>query len=278
MQYKNPTRNPAESPDQHLQIWERVAHWWDRSVGPGGNGFHREIAEPVNDQMLASVISMPGRRVLELACGNGNYARHLAEIGCHVDAYDGCQAFIDAAQAYPMPSPYAGKPLGTIRYGKCDLTSEADLATLPDGFDAAVCTMAVMDFDPIEPLFRAVRQKVKAGAPFVFSVCHPCFNSGGVRMTAELINERGNIEQRFGVSVHSYLKERVELNAGILNQPEPHYMWHRPVESLLKAAFAAGWVVDGFEEPGSPPGGPGRSLFTWARRPELPVALFVRLR
>lgn len=278
MSKAHPTHeSPRESPADQLHIWHRIAHWWDKSVGHSGNGFHQHIANPTNDRLLAPFISTaaiatPGVRVLELACGNGHYARRLAARGCHVHATDGSPAFLDAARTYPATPP------GTITYAPCDLTSESDLAALPTGFDAAVCTFALMDFDPIEPFFRHLRTKLKPSAPLVFSVPHPCFNSGGVRMTAELINERGRAEQRFGVSVHSYLKERVELNAGILHQPEPHYMWHRPITSLLAPALAAGWVVDAFEEPGSPPAGPGRSLFTWARRPELPVALFVRLR
>ncbi len=47
-------------------------------------------------------------------------------------------------------------------------------------FDAAVCTMALMDMAAIEPLFTALAKLLKAGGRFVFSVLYPCFNSGRV--------------------------------------------------------------------------------------------------
>ena len=40
--------------------------------------------------------------------------------------------------------------------------------------------------------------------------------------------------------------------AGAPNEPNPHYYYHRPFHELLGAAFAAGLVMDGLEEPAFP--------------------------
>ncbi len=37
--------------------------------------------------------------------------------------------------------------------------------------------MALMDMADIEPLFSALRELLKPGGRFVFTVCHPAFNS-----------------------------------------------------------------------------------------------------
>jgi hypothetical protein len=146
-------------------------------------------------------------------------------------------------------------------------------------FGAALCSMAVMGVADIDPLLRSVRAMLRPGGRFVCSVSHPCFNSSGSTMTAELINGDVRLEQVFGVHITKYLESSAELQNGILNQPEPHYLFHRPLCKLLGACFAAGFVVDAFEEPAFPPGATGaKNAFTWKKRPLIPPALLVRLR
>jgi hypothetical protein len=99
-------------------------------------------------------------------------------------------------------------------------------------------------------------------------------------MTAELLNgPGGRLEQVFAVRISNYLQPTTDLSYGILNQPEPHYLFHRPLSALLSACFAAGFVMDAMEEPAYPPGATGpKNAFTWKKRPQIPPALVVRLR
>ncbi|HSU69711.1 MAG TPA: hypothetical protein VLJ39_22695, partial [Tepidisphaeraceae bacterium] len=135
-----------------------------------------------------------------------------------------------------------------------------------------------MDLPVIDPLLKAVASLLKAGGRFVFSVPHPCFNLPDSRLTAELVSSGGKLSQVYGVHISSYLEPTVELSSGIINQPEPHYFFHRPLSSLLRSCFAAGMVVDGLEEPAFPPGGSGKNPFSWAKRPGIPPVLVVRTR
>jgi SAM-dependent methyltransferase len=254
-----------------LEIWRRIASWWDETIGEG-NDFQRELIMPATDRLLAI---QPGEHVLDACCGNGNYARRLARAGVKVVAFDGAEGFIDAAR----------KRMATdddkVDFHVIDAIDEAAMRQLGVGrFDAAVCSMAIMDLPDIEPLLRAVRVLLKSNGRFVFSVSHPCFNSIGSVITAELNNGvGGKFEQEFGVKVTRYLQSRTELSSGIIHQPEPHYTYHRPISGLLTACFTAGFVVDGFEEPAYPPGATGaKNAFTWKKRPEIPPAVVIRLR
>jgi SAM-dependent methyltransferase len=265
-------------------VWDRIAPWWAEQIGEG-NDFQRRLIMPATDRLLAP---RPGLRILDVCCGNGNYARRLGRLGCRVLAVDASANFLAEARRRTTAAD------GAVEYRLCDATDESALLALggdgpsgdgsPEGgssavaFDAAVCSMAVMDLPTIDPLLRAVRQLLVPGGPFVFSVSHPCFNSNGSRMTAELINEGGRTEQVFGVHVTAYAGETTDLSAGILNQPEPHYSYHRPLAVLLGRCFAAGFVVDGFEEPAFPPGVGAKSAFAWAKRPKIPPACVVRVR
>ena len=258
-------------PDQPPDIWDRIAPWWTEQIGEG-NDFQLRLIMPATDRLLRPAAGM---RVLDVACGNGNYSRRLGRAGCRVVAFDGSGNFIADAQRRTTAAD------GDIRYLRCDATDEQAMLTAigdAEPFDAAVCSMAVMDFDPIDPLLRVLRKVLKPGGHFVYSISHPCFNSNGSRMTAELINEGGRTEQVFGVHVTQYIEPTTDFAAGILNQPEPHYSYHRSLTTLFAAAFAAGFAVDGFEEPAFPPGVGAKSAFSWAKRPKIPPACVVRLR
>lgn len=251
-------------------IWDRLAPWWAEQIGEG-NDFQLRLIMPATDRLLEPAA---GQRVLDVACGNGNYARRLGRAGCRVLAVDASANFLADARRRTTAAD------GDLTYLPCDATDQAALLALgdPGSFDAAVCSMAVMDLPTIDPLLAAVRRLLRPGGRFVFSVPHPCFNSNRARMTAELVNEGGRVEQVFGVHVTGYAAETTDLSAGILNQPEPHYTYHRPLSALLGRCFAAGFVADGFEEPSYPPGVGVKSAFSWAKRPNIPPAVVVRVR
>ena len=225
---------------------------------------------PATDRLLAT---QPGMRILDAACGNGNYSRRLGRAGAKVLAFDGCAAFIDCARKRTKAED------GDIAYRVLDATDETALSELgASRFDAAVCSMALMDMPEIAPLLRSIRRLLKPGGPFVFSVPHPAFNSTRLRMTAELIETDGRLSQIYGVQVTEYLRPSAQRSTGIINQPEPHMLFHRPLGMLLGECFAAGFVLDGMIEPAFAEGKSARNPFSWAKRPQIPPALVARVR
>ena len=122
--------------DEFLEIWRRIAPWWDEVIGEG-NDFQRELIMPATDRLLAV---HRGERVLDACCGNGNYSRRLGRAGAKVVAFDGAEGFVIAARKRTT------KEDGSIAYHTIDATDEVALRVLGDGrFDAAVCSMAIMD-------------------------------------------------------------------------------------------------------------------------------------
>lgn len=251
------------------EIWDRKAAFWDERMGEG-NGFQRHLVGPATERLLAI---RPGETVADLCCGNGVFARRLAELGATVVAADFSPRFIELARA--RPSAHAGR----IDYRVADATDEAQLLALGAGrFDAVVCNMALMDMPTITPLLRAVSRLLAPGGRFVFAVPHPCFNNNETRMVLEQEDRQGTPSERYAVQVANYLHQPPTLGMGMPGEPTPHYYFHRPLHELLGACFAAGLVLDGIEEPAFDPELPRAAILSWAALRGIPPVFAARLR
>lgn len=267
-------RQRLERPDLRAAantIWESNAGFWDEQMGEG-NSFQSQLVGPATERMLAL---RRDERVLEVACGNGVMARRLAELGARLLATDVSPTFVERTRA--RCAEYGDR----VECRVVDGTDEAALLALGAGaFDAIVCNMALMDMPQIEPLMRAARALLKPepASRFVFSIMHPCFNSGAVRMTLEEDDFGGEVHLTRAVKISDYLEPDARLGLGMIGQPHAHYYFHRPLHALLGAAFAAGFVLDGLEEPAFATEDPGARPLSWARFIAIPPVMVARLR
>jgi SAM-dependent methyltransferase len=249
-------------------IWDQNARWWDGRMGEG-NDWHRLLVAPAVEKLLGV---QPGERVLELACGNGQFARRLASMGARVVACDSSAAFLNCARLR------TSEHSESVEYRLIDLTVEEHLAALGAGeFDAAVCNMALMDIACITPLLRMVRRTLKAGSRFVFSIPHPCFNTNGTTLLVERDDYQGDGIASFSVRVRQYRSLAPQKGIGIVGQPQPHYYFHRPLHTLLGACFTAGMMLDGLEEPAFTSSSASLAP-SWDNFGEIPPVLAARLR
>lgn len=200
-----------------LRAWEANADFWDAQMGDASNRFHREVVKPRVTELLAIA---PGDRVLEVACGNGNFAVGMAEAGARVVAADYSPRMIQLAR---RRHPKAGVDFRVI-----DATDEDQLMSLAaqGPYDKAVCNMAVMDMTDVSPLFRGVARMLRPGGCFVFATQHPCF----VTLTDRYLTP------------HAYMGE------AIAGQPRAQCYYHRSLQDILNLCFRSDLTVDGCYE------------------------------
>lgn len=260
-----------ELTEETRAIWDAKADFWDERMGEG-NQFQRLLVGPATERLLAL---REGERVLEIACGNGQMARRMAQLGGIVVATDFSQRFVDLAAARTRAAGLAER----VTFQQVDATDEAALLALGEGrYDAVVCNMALMDMNEVEPLFRAVARLLAAGGRFVFAIPHPCYNSNGIRLMLEEEDRGGELVETAAIKVVDYLNIPPGKGAGMPGEPAPHWYFHRPLSVLLPLAFNAGLVMDGIEEPAYPPSTDPNRVLGWGRYPNIPPVLAARMR
>jgi SAM-dependent methyltransferase len=201
----------------------------------------------------------------------------MAELGATVLATDFSTRFLEQARERTETRPDLA---GRIDYQVLDATDEAALLALGlERFDAAVCSMGVMDMVEIRPMLRAVQQLLRPGGRFVITLMHPCFNHSAVRLSLEEEDIEGEIVETRSVKVLRYLSSRPTKGLGMFGQPKAQYYFHRPLVELFGSFFEAGFVIDGIEEPAFRPedSAPNRAL-GWDTFTEIPPVMSIRLR
>ena len=222
--------------DDVRKAWDDLAAFWDERMEAGFT-WQRHLIQPAVERLLRIE---PRDRVLEIACGNGEFARRMSQLGADVIATDFSEGMLERARSHG----------GDVEYRPADATHEEELLALgrPGSFEAVVSNMAIMDMESIEPMVAAASRLLKPGGRFVFSTLHPAFNSGDARPAVE-IDSRGSTTEVYSVKVTAYGRPATGKGIAIPGQPVEQWYFHRPLWMILRPFFEHGFALDGVEEP-----------------------------
>lgn len=260
-----PRPKPAAS--RSKTDWSNVADWYDNLVGTQGSEYQREVVHPGVLKLLGDVT---GKRVLDVACGQGVLCRLLQARGASVTGVDAARQLIDAARKHPMPEENG------IDYLVGDARELLDLKPIQGlTFDAMTCILAIQNFHPIQPLFHAASQLLVDEGRLVIVMMHPAFR--GPKESHWGWDDENRVQFR---RVDRYLVPRkapIYANPG---KKDGNYTWtfHKPIESFVQAAVKAGLLIDGLEEWAShkqSQAGPRAAAENTARK-EIPMFLALR--
>jgi 2-polyprenyl-3-methyl-5-hydroxy-6-metoxy-1,4-benzoquinol methylase len=252
----DPDQAPSETDVR--ETWDTLAGFWDSKM-EAGETWQRTLIAPSVENLLKIT---PGERVLELACGNGEFARRLTELGATVVATDFSESMLAIARGHR----------GGIDYRHVDAANAHELSALEaDGpFDAAVVNMAIMDMITIEPMAAALPSLVRPGGRLVISTLHPSFNSGELTRVTEQTEDATGVVRTYSIKRSGYITPTTSKGVAVEGQPLTQWYFHRPLKLILEPFFTNGWVLDGLDEPVLDP---PATLFD-----ELPGVLVMRFR
>jgi ubiquinone/menaquinone biosynthesis C-methylase UbiE len=170
--------NDMAEGDRLALEWNTAGESWADFVREGKDHYREEMNNPAFFKLIGNV---RGKRVLDLACGEGYNTRILARKGARVVGVDFSRKLIELAKQKDMVD----------RLGIDYCVSDAgDLRTLSsDWFDVVTCSMALMDIEDYEDAVREVARVLKKSGRFVFSITHPCFEWGSTMANGQSLGE-----------------------------------------------------------------------------------------
>lgn len=209
------------------QGWDSEAENWARFARtPGHDPIHDEINLPA----LLGLLPAPGRRTLDLGCGEGRVGRVLMSLGHRVAGVDASAALVALAAGHETPEPAV----------------VADATGLPfaDGtFDLVVAYMVFHDIDDMPRAVAETARVLEPGGRLCLVIVHP-------------LNSAGAFPDRAGdapfVIDGSYLEHKpsdftVERGGVRLT----FHSEHRPLEAYSRALEDAGMRIESIREVGS---------------------------
>ncbi len=146
------------------ETWNQAASSWVEFVRSGKDIVRDEMSNPSMFELLGNI---QGKKILDIACGEGYNSRIMAEMGASVVGVDISDELIRCAVEME------GKESQGIDYHVADASK---LATFEDSsFDIVTCFMALMDIKDYCRAIVEVGRILKPKGRFVFNMPHPCF-------------------------------------------------------------------------------------------------------
>jgi SAM-dependent methyltransferase len=222
---------------EDLSSWDALADGWSEWVH--SNGTRLFMLDPAHLQALGDVA---GKRVLDAGCGEGRFARMMAERGAKVTAFDFSPRMIELAV-----NAEAEKPLG-IEYFVADMT---DLSRFSDGtFDVAVAYLSLIDVPDYERALDEFRRTLRPGGSFQFSIVHPCFLSPDATWEPR---KPGTIpifdKDKLYKKIDNYFPAREVRFKMWPTAPVETINYHRPLSDYAHACRKAGLLICDIVEP-----------------------------
>ncbi len=230
-------------------LWEQHAGWWQREFSGGTDPEYQEQILPLVARHLRGA-----RRVLDIGCGEGQVARHIAALGAAVVGVDPTPSQVSVARAR------AGGPSYARARGEA-------LPCRSGAFDAVVLCLALEHIDAFEAAICEAARVIEPGGRFVLLLCHPLLQAPGSGWVDDQIV--GEHYWRVG----AYLGDDTVVD-NVAPGVDLVFI-HRPLSRYVHAMGEAGLLIDDMEEP-SPPAQFLADTWGYAEAATIPRVLLLR--
>jgi SAM-dependent methyltransferase len=206
------------------QGWEfEAGNWAQFTRTPGHDHSHADINLPA----LLELLPAPGRRTLDLGCGEGRLGPVLHSLGHQVVGIDSSPTMVRLAATRDVP----------------ELAMVADAAALPfrDGaFDLVVAYMSLHDIDRMPQAVTQIARVLRPGGHMCMAVVHPLSSAGsfsGKEATSPFVISGSYLDP----APVTWVSDRGGIRMTF-------YSEHRPVEAYSRALEAAGMLIEAIRE------------------------------
>jgi ubiquinone/menaquinone biosynthesis C-methylase UbiE len=177
-----------------------------------------------------------GKRILDLGCGEGGYARELTRQGATVVAADGSESLIQIAIKRAETEGL------DIRFVCANANALDEVSE--NSCDLVVAAMSLMDVEGYAGAVREIRRVLCTGGLLVMSITHPCFSA----RTSEWERDPNDRHDLLFFKVDHYFTREVwedkitkDFSAAVLRR-------HRPVQDYFEGLLNEGFLLRNFSE------------------------------
>lgn len=228
---------PTKPPDKRGRRappagWNALADWYDGWMGAEGSDHHRKLAIPATLELLDP---QPGERILDVGCGQGVLAPHIAQAGADYTGVDVSPRLLKTARKR--------HPAG--RFIEADAAHLAACPRLRAAHcDALVFLLSIQDMNPLEAVLDSAQWALAPGGRVVILMTHPCFRIP--RQSGWGRDEQRKLQYR-----------RIDRYLTPLSIPMKRYpgqarganiSFHRPLSEYINGLGASGLLVDRITE------------------------------
>lgn len=240
--------------------WERVADWYRGIAGRRGPELLVRVVYP---EVLRLLGLLSGRRILDVGCGTGAFARRLATRGAEVVGIDVSPRVIEIARRDAKEAGVEPPP----EFEVADAHDPGPFS--PGAFDAVTFVLSLQNMEGPETVLRNAARALRSGGRLVLALQHPAFRIPG----ATHWGWDPDREVQFRRVDRYRSAHRIEIHPEGRGEP-PFPSFHWPLERLFGALRGAGFAVTDLVEPASDgPRTGGRETAESRARREIPLFL-----
>jgi ubiquinone/menaquinone biosynthesis C-methylase UbiE len=209
--------------------WGSVAGWYNEHLGQDDT-YHSKVIAP---NLLRLMNIKKGEKVLDLACGQGFFSRHIHAAGALVTGVDISPELISIAEKNAPP--------GAVFY----VSSADSLPMIESGSqDYVVTVLAIQNIAEVKQTFEEVKRVLAPEGLFYIVMNHPAFR---IPKRSSWEWTVSNKEYRRIDGYLSESKEKIVMNPGSKVKVET-VSFHRPLQYYSKLLQAAGFGIARIEE------------------------------
>ncbi|MEN9614316.1 MAG: hypothetical protein RLZZ347_623 [Candidatus Parcubacteria bacterium] len=212
--------------------WQAVASWYDELLEEGADTYQEKVIKPNLLRLLGDVA---GKKVLDLACGQGYFSRVMAEAGAKVVGVDLSSDLIALAKKQsPKEIEFKVAPADKLE-GFAGAT-----------FDCVTCVLAIQNIEQMNGAFAECARVLKPSGRLLLVLNHPTFRIP--KKSAWGVDEEAGTQYRRIDAYMSESKTAIDMQPSNTSKKVTTMSFHRPLQVFFKALTKIGFVVTRLEE------------------------------
>ncbi len=219
--------------------WNSSSRWYDELLESNPDTYQKQVILP---NLLRLLAVGKGEVLLDLACGQGFFAREFAKTGATVIGVDAAKSLIELAKKKGSPSLRSGSML-RIDYHVAVADGLGFLKT--GSIDTVVIVLALQNIENIAGVFAECARVLNPHGRLLFVINHPAFRVP--KNSSWGYDSERKMQYRRIDTYATEAKVKIQMRPG--DAPEVHTLsFHRPLQSYFKALAKTGFAVMRLEE------------------------------